>query len=333
MKKKRIRHNASVKNPTKPVSGRSLLEKFPELALEWDYEKNYPLRPENLSYGTTYKVWWICPLKHNYQMGPNSRTNKSNRHNCPYCSKGGNRVWKGNSLMTKNPILSKEWNYSKNSPLTPNDVTSSSAQEVWWICKKCQKEWKAVIDHRNRGGRTCPLCNNFGILYPKLAKEWHPTKNGKKTPFDFSGKSGKRVWWKCQRCHGSWATDIHHRVCGTGCPLCKKGIILKNAVRCDSYIEAFYYLMLRRLHIKFLFHGLYGGRMGNSRYDFYLPDINTYIEVTSYREGSIGWKGYCQKIKRKRCYVSRTLKQPFVFVQRRLSAKEIDYVEKYRRRF
>jgi hypothetical protein len=34
---------------------------------------------------------------------------------------------------------------------------------------------------------------NLGKLYPKLAKEWHPTKNGKLTPYDILPKSGKKV--------------------------------------------------------------------------------------------------------------------------------------------
>ena len=39
----------------------TLAERFPELAMEWDYEKNGVLTPENVSYGSNKKVWWICP--------------------------------------------------------------------------------------------------------------------------------------------------------------------------------------------------------------------------------------------------------------------------------
>ena len=32
---------------------------------------------------------------------------------------------------------------------------------------------------------------------PRVAKEWHPTKNGKLTPRDVVFGSARVVWWKC----------------------------------------------------------------------------------------------------------------------------------------
>ena len=37
--------------------------------------------------------------------------------------------------------------------------------------------------------------------YPELAKEWHPTKNGKFSPKDFTYGSQKTVWWLCPKGH------------------------------------------------------------------------------------------------------------------------------------
>ena len=37
-----------------------LLTKNPELAAEWDYEKNYPIRPEDIMPGRNKTAWWIC---------------------------------------------------------------------------------------------------------------------------------------------------------------------------------------------------------------------------------------------------------------------------------
>ena len=55
---------------------------------------------------------------------------------------------------------------------------------------------------------------------PGLAKEWHPTKNGKLTPFDVTCGSGKRVWWKCEEGH-EWKTTVASRNNGCGCAYCK----------------------------------------------------------------------------------------------------------------
>ncbi len=39
---------------------KSLLNNYPDIAKEWDYEKNGKLRPELVSYGSQKKVWWKC---------------------------------------------------------------------------------------------------------------------------------------------------------------------------------------------------------------------------------------------------------------------------------
>ena len=41
---------------------------------------------------------------------------------------------KKDSLAITNPDLVKEWDYEKNAPLTPDDVTPGSGKKVWWIC-------------------------------------------------------------------------------------------------------------------------------------------------------------------------------------------------------
>ena len=35
--------------------------------------------------------------------------------------------------------------------------------------------------------------------YPELLREWHPTKNGELKPEEFTGHSGKNVWWICPK--------------------------------------------------------------------------------------------------------------------------------------
>ena len=69
-----------------PLPENSLLETHPELSEEWDYDKNYPLRPENFSYGSHQKVWWLCPIGHSNKSVIQSRTEKKKPRGCPYCS-------------------------------------------------------------------------------------------------------------------------------------------------------------------------------------------------------------------------------------------------------
>lgn len=56
-------------------------------------------------------------------------------------------------------------------------------------------------------------------LYPELAKEWHPTKNGNLTPKMVTKKSTANVWWIDSHGH-EWQAKVHSRTRGSGCPYC-----------------------------------------------------------------------------------------------------------------
>ena len=42
----------------------SLFFLFPEIAKEWDYEKNGDLKPTDVTKGSDKKVWWKCKKGH-----------------------------------------------------------------------------------------------------------------------------------------------------------------------------------------------------------------------------------------------------------------------------
>jgi hypothetical protein len=62
--------------------------------------------------------------------------------------------------------------------------------------------------------------HNLELENPKLAKEWHPTKNGKFTPRDVTKGSMKKVWWKCDKGH-VWQATVNNRYNGTKCQKCR----------------------------------------------------------------------------------------------------------------
>jgi len=95
--------------------------------------------------------------------------------------------------------------------------TAGSNEKVWWKCKDCGHNWQVQINGRTPPKSSgCPKCaidksgetfhKNYikkkGSLIdvnPKLAEEWHPTKN----PFsiqDITSCSPKNVWWLCKKC-------------------------------------------------------------------------------------------------------------------------------------
>ena len=130
----------------------------PNLAKEWNYEKNHPLTPKMVTEKSKKKVWWIQNVNGHSFEWESTIVNRSLGNGNPFLS--GVKVWKGyNDLATVNPELAEQWDYEKNYPLTPYDITASSNKKVWWKCSKCEYEWEALISSRNFGAG-CPKCTN-----------------------------------------------------------------------------------------------------------------------------------------------------------------------------
>ena len=208
----------------------SLLFFNPEIANEWNFEKNGNLKPNNLMANSNKKVWWRCNKGHEWQA---TVADRNSGKGCPFCM--SKKILKGyNDLQTVNPKLAKEWNYEKNDGLAPADVFPNSNKKVWWKCSRGH-EWQARIQERNNGSK-CPYCSgrysikgetDLQTINPKLAKEWNNEKNAGITPMDVSPNSGQKVWWKCSKGH-EWQARIADRNSGCGCPYCSSRKVLKG---------------------------------------------------------------------------------------------------------
>lgn len=238
----------------------------------WNYSKNDNSLLDKISIGSTKKVWWICENGHEWQT---SIQHKSNGTACPYCS--GKKALKGfNDFETwckKNnkEYLIDEFDKDKNK-ISINEVTFGSGKKVWWKCKKNHNYICSIRDKRK--GYNCPICSNRKILIgyndlntmnPKIAREWHPTKNGKLTPQDVTANSGKKVWWKCEKGH-EWQTSIQHRNNGTNCPKC-------NDEKQTSFPEqALLYYLGKKLNVESR------KKVANYEADIFIQDLNLAIE-------------------------------------------------------
>ena len=218
-----------------------------ELLDEWDSARNQPLTPDTISYGSKRKVWWTCAHGHHWQAAVHTRTGSGT--GCPYCS-GRLPVPGETDLATLYPDIAKEWHPEKNGSLTPDQILPGSHRLVWWRCAHGH-EWRAIVKSRVSGAG-CPICankrvqtgdNDLESLYPALAKEWHPTKNGSLTPADIVPGTGRRVWWQCEKGH-SWQAAVSSRVNGAGCPVCAG----KKVVPGDNDLESLYPDIARQWH-------------------------------------------------------------------------------------
>lgn len=132
----------------------SLLDNNPKICEEWDWDNNV-IKPSEVTTGSKYKAWWICPKKHHYQADVNKRTG-AKPTNCPYCS--GRKILKGyNDLKFTNKEVLCDWNYEKNEIL-PDEIGAGSHKEIWWKCHECGNEWIATPEKRCKRGQGCPNC-------------------------------------------------------------------------------------------------------------------------------------------------------------------------------
>ena len=221
-----------------------LKSRFPELIKEWNYDKNDVLgiKPNNISYGSSKKVWWKCAKGHEWNAPICRRTGNQNS-GCPYCS--NQKLLKSyNDLESKYPELAKEFNIIKNKRL-PSEYMYGSSSKVWWICNKCCYEWKTAISHRTGNNTGCPNCapkinrekqlknqiKTKGSLYdnyPELMKEWMFDKN-ERSPKDIVPGSEYKAWWKCNKCNYEWQAIVASRTTnGTGCPVCGSKIVVSG---------------------------------------------------------------------------------------------------------
>ena len=189
----------------------------PDLIKEWHPTNNGQLTPCDVFSQSNKKYWWICCRGHEWMASPNSRNNKNSkkRNNCPYCA--GKKPCKENCLATINSSLSELWHPTKNGKLTPHDVTPYSHMIVYWKCKNGH-EWRKKVAEQNIYPQ-CRECMSLAFKNPKLADEWHPTKNGKLIPHNVSSQSNRIIHWQCQEGHDYKAT-VANRNNGSGCPYC-----------------------------------------------------------------------------------------------------------------
>lgn len=193
-----------------------------ELVREWS-EKNLPLTPDKITYGSNKIVWWKAACGHEWQTSVKAR---SSGEKCPICS--GARVVEGiNDLATLKPELAQEW--SEKNEIKPTEVSIGSHKKVIWKCRYGH-EWKSVVYARIKG-IVCPVCADRAVLpgYNDLAttdlhliNEWDYEKNKNFTPDTVSRNSMKSVWWKCSLGH-SWKAKIYERAIEEkGCPVCEQ---------------------------------------------------------------------------------------------------------------
>lgn len=214
----------------RPIPGKTdLASLYPDLATEWDQERNGELTATDVLPHSNKKVDWKCQkCGQNWKATIFSRTRGNG---CPYCA-GKLPIPGKTDLATLWPSLVAEWDYEKNDGLEPTQVTPGSCKQVHWICQRCGGRWEAKVYSRTSAEVTgCPYCagkrpipgkTDLASQRPGLLEEWDYEHNNGQTPELFVVGSEKPAYWKCLKCGRTWRATIASRTRsnGAGCPYC-----------------------------------------------------------------------------------------------------------------
>ena len=120
-----------VSNLPSPSFENSLEGKYPLISKEWDYKKNFPLKPSMFKSGSNADIWWICKKNnHSYmQKLPIDLNWEEVVHIVQ------EDATKSKNLKVTHPNLIKEWNFKLNKDKKPENFTPISGQFIWWNCE------------------------------------------------------------------------------------------------------------------------------------------------------------------------------------------------------
>ena len=255
-----------------PIVGvNDLATTHPEIAKEFQPTLNGELTPLKIKAGSNKSVWWICPKGHIHKASPWTRTQG---HKCPYCT--GRKVLVGfNDLQSTHSEIAHEFHPTLNGDITAEMITAGMNRKFWWLCPKGHSYQATPCQRTHNMG--CPICaskkflkgfNDLETHNPKVAKEWHPTKNGDLKPDQVYPFSNRKVLWKCDHGH-EWEATINSRQ-QNGCPECYK------AQR----------ISLREKTVFFYIHKYFPSSICNYRFvkdsryeiDIYIPEVQLGIE-------------------------------------------------------
>lgn len=315
-----------------------LYTEYPSIACEWHPTKNNGLLPYNVSSKSNKKVWWKCSKGHDFEGIIYNRVKQQSK--CTICA--NKKVLSGfNDLATTHPHLAEEWDYEKNHPLKPSQIRYGTDKKYWWICPECHNSYEASPNIRASQDTGCPYCAGRKVLIgfndlltkrPDIAAEWNYEKNGQLLPSMFTEKSGRQVWWKCEKGH-EWKCDIAQRTTGKGtrCPQCQSGLS-------TSFPELAIFFYIKKKYSDAV-NRFKNPEKNISELDIFIPSLNVGIEYNgchyhnkssdSYKRMQIEKSGIrliC--VNESKNKIKPHFKDDNIYINHRFSFEEIGYAVK-----
>ena len=138
-----------------------LATKQPEVAASWDFEANFPQRPECFVEFSSMEFQWIC-LSNGAHRWPAKIAKRSMGSGCPKCARlevGRNDLA---TMASKDPLrahLLEEWSPDLNSRGT-SEISYANNDNSWWNCAKgLHSPYFAMVSNRWFSLTGCPACS------------------------------------------------------------------------------------------------------------------------------------------------------------------------------
>jgi hypothetical protein len=213
----------------------------PDIAAQWHPTGNAPVRADQVPRFSDKKFLWQCESFADHYWST-TIPNRLKGGGCTVCSNRSVIVGV-NDLATSHPLLASEYWSGNTTPAT--QVASGSAIMATWICRRDSSHiWKTRVVTRtlavNKNPEAgCPFCagkvlvkgqNDLATLFPRIAKQWHPTLNEGKLPSEFMAGVATKVWWICSKDpRHFWEATINSRTGQkTACPICSNTSVISG---------------------------------------------------------------------------------------------------------
>jgi len=245
----------------------------------WDYQLN-SISPNSIGHACITEFYFKCPEGiHKSELKCIHNITKGFKGSMDCIACGSIAEW-GIKKYGKD-FLNEYW--SDKNMISPWEITYASTKKIWIICqeKDYHEDYITTCGNFTTLNNRCPYCNSnsgkvhpldsVGTLYPEILKIW--SDKNKKTPFEYSIGSKKKVWFKCKhKKHKDYYRNIKEsRAGGFKCPAC-------------SLSKGEYFIMEYLMNLEIIstpqkkFKGLLGLGGGSLSYDFYIPSKNLLIE-------------------------------------------------------
>jgi hypothetical protein len=224
----------------------------------WDYDKNGSLLPINVFKTTRSKIHFICDkCFHSFDAMLSCIT--KNGSWCPYCSNTKRCSENCQTCFDKSFAsfdgLTPEgehkvdcWDIDKNKGILPRMVAKQCNKKFWFRCKTCKHSFEHCLTKILRGD-WCPYCSNHNLCndecdfcfqksfasYVELTPMgnlkvdcWDNEMNGGELARNVAIQSGRKVWFRCDKCIHLFNLIIGNVIKGQWCPFCSNRKICKD---------------------------------------------------------------------------------------------------------